>query len=103
MAAPMTMVSLVHFGAGAGFALVRRLGCVVNTETNVRRCYATMDKTLLISKFKGCMVGSLVGDCLGEPFEQDDWDELPNEAQLDDYMQQLIQSKVKGMYCPMYI
>ena len=56
-----------------------------------------MDKEILASKFKGCMVGALAGDCLGEPYEQDDWDELPNELQLDHYIQQLEQSKVKGL------
>lgn len=25
----------------------------------------------LLSKFRGCMIGSLIGDCLGAPFEGD--------------------------------
>ncbi|KAF0313312.1 Poly(ADP-ribose) glycohydrolase ARH3 [Amphibalanus amphitrite] len=98
MAAPMKMVS---FGASLGLSVARRVRYVVNVENNIgRNCHTIMDKALLASKFKGCMVGSLVGDCLGEPFEHDDWDELPNEAQLDDYIQQLIQSKVKVPYKP---
>lgn len=35
------------------------------------RNYHKMDKTDLQSKFKGCLMGALLGDCLGAPFEGD--------------------------------
>lgn len=34
---------------------------------------AILDNLLLKSKFRGCMLGSLVGDCLGAPFEGDEY------------------------------
>lgn len=35
------------------------------------RSYQKMDKIALQSKFKGCLMGALLGDCLGAPFEGD--------------------------------
>lgn len=32
---------------------------------------AKIDNTLLKSKFRGCLLGALLGDCLGSPFEGD--------------------------------
>lgn len=33
---------------------------------------AKMDSVLLKSKFRGCLLGALLGDCLGAPFEGDE-------------------------------
>lgn len=30
---------------------------------------ASIDSNLLASKFRGCLVGGLLGDCLGAPYE----------------------------------
>jgi poly(ADP-ribose) glycohydrolase ARH3 len=32
---------------------------------------ALIDSILLASKFRGCLVGGLLGDCLGAPYEGD--------------------------------
>lgn len=32
---------------------------------------AKIDNLLLKSKFRGCLLGALIGDCLGAPFEGD--------------------------------
>lgn len=32
---------------------------------------AAMESALLKSKFRGCLLGSLVGDCMGAPYEGD--------------------------------
>jgi poly(ADP-ribose) glycohydrolase ARH3 len=47
---------------------------------------ASIDSISLVSKFSGCLVGGLLGDCLGAPYEgyieipktvvQEDFDEL---------------------------
>ncbi|XP_037089173.1 ADP-ribose glycohydrolase ARH3-like [Pollicipes pollicipes] len=65
-----------------------------------KRCHTvTMaDSAKLCSKFRGCLAGALMGDCLGEPFENDDYEELPSERQLNDFFQQLVQAKVKVPY-----
>lgn len=58
---------------------------------------STMVKTEMVSlKYKGCLAGALIGDCLGEPYESDYWEELPVERQLNVYIQQLVEEKVKS-------
>lgn len=32
---------------------------------------ATLENSLIKSKFRGCLLGSLIGDCVGAPFEGD--------------------------------
>lgn len=32
---------------------------------------ASLDKAIIHSKFRGCLLGSLIGDCLGSPYEGD--------------------------------
>ena len=86
------------FVFAAGIVDKLKFGVSGANVKNIIRKYHMMDKSSLALKFRGCMVGALAGDCLGEPFEQDDWDELPNESQLDDYIQDLVNSKVKGLY-----
>lgn len=31
-----------------------------------------VDSVLLANKFRGCLIGSLLGDCLGAPYESED-------------------------------
>lgn len=55
--------------------------------------------TVLKSKFRGCIIGALVGDCLGTPFEfkDFDWDDddclkilTPSKQKLGEFMTNLI-------------
>lgn len=36
---------------------------------------AKLEAAILKGKFRGCMVGTLMGDCLGAPFECDEYSE----------------------------
>lgn len=56
-------------------------------------------KSVLKSKFRGCLIGALAGDCLGIPFEfkDYDWDEddtlkifPPSKQTLGEFMNNLI-------------
>ena len=50
----------------------------------------------LASRFRGCMLGSLVGDCLGQPFEGE---ERPiSKSVLNSYFEKLYDSNAKGEY-----
>lgn len=39
--------------------------------SSVLTTMAKMDGWIMKSKFRGCMLGTLMGDCLGAPFEGD--------------------------------
>lgn len=43
----------------------------------------------LLSKFRGCLVGALLGDCLGSPFEFEDEDEDPSPIVLQKFFEKL--------------
>lgn len=48
----------------------------------------------LASRFRGCMLGSLVGDCFGQPFEGE---ERPiSKSVLNNYFEKLQDSNIKG-------
>lgn len=48
----------------------------------------------LASRFRGCMLGSLIGDCLGQPFEGE---ERPiSKSVLNSYFEKLHDSNLKG-------
>lgn len=50
---------------------------------------------LLAGKFRGCLVGSLLGDCLGAPFEGD----FPvSKSVLSSYVAKLLDESAKGWY-----
>lgn len=49
----------------------------------------------LASRFRGCMLGSLVGDCFGQPFEGE---ERPiSKSVLNNYFEKLQDSSLKGL------
>lgn len=49
----------------------------------------------LASRFRGCMLGSLIGDCLGQPFEGE---ERPiSKSVLNSYFEKLHDSNLKGL------
>lgn len=48
----------------------------------------------LASRFRGCMLGQLLGDCLGQPFEGE---ERPiSKSVLNSYFEKLHDSNLKG-------
>ena len=48
----------------------------------------------LASRFRGCMLGALLGDCLGQPF---DGEERPiSKSVLNSYFEKLHDSNLKG-------
>lgn len=48
----------------------------------------------MASRFRGCMLGSLLGDCLGQPFEGE---ERPiSKSVLNNYFEKLQDSSIKG-------
>ena len=49
----------------------------------------------LASRFRGCMLGSLVGDCLGQPFEGED--RPISKSVLNSYFEKLHDSSLKGI------
>ena len=51
---------------------------------------AMLDGLLLASKFRGCLLGALMGDCLGAPYEGDI---AVSKMQLQKYF-----SKLEGPY-----
>jgi len=51
----------------------------------------------LVNKFRGCLVGGLVGDCLGQPFEGE---ALIAAQHINNYFRQLMDPKVKVPYKP---
>ena len=48
----------------------------------------------MLSRFKGCMLGSLIGDCLGAPFEMDH--SVVALSLVNSYIKKLADPKVKG-------
>jgi len=50
-------------------------------------------KSLLLSKFRGCIIGGLMGDCFGVPFEMES---SCTFAKVNTYFAQLFDPKVKG-------
>lgn len=57
-------------------------------------CTKSEDNSL-ISKYRGCLLSALLGDCLGAPYEQDYWDDLPSPTQIDSYIIQLLKGDLK--------
>lgn len=59
---------------------------------------AKLEAAILKSKFRGCMLGSLMGDCLGAPFEGNDYS--PGESlTIQRYFDQLESNEnLKGMF-----
>lgn len=55
---------------------------------------AKMDLSLLRSKFRGSMLGVLIGDCLGSPYE--------NEELLTTGAKMMLQRSVNKLEGPMY-
>lgn len=55
---------------------------------------AAIDKVLLASKFRGTLVGALVGDCLGSPYEDVD---AISKRQLQSYFDKMETTELKGM------
>lgn len=55
---------------------------------------AKMDLPLLKSKFRGSMLGTLIGDCLGSPYE--------NEEVLTNGMKIILQRSLDKLEGPMY-
>jgi len=101
MAAPIVMSAASVASASGRLLSKLRFGSFVRKMCdNMPATAGTVNKEFLESRFKGCLVGSLMGDCLGAPYEDDTWDELPNEVQLNDYIQQLVQAKVKIPFKP---
>lgn len=43
----------------------------------------------LLSKFRGCLVGALLGDCLGSPFEFEEEDDDPSPIVLRKFFEKL--------------
>lgn len=56
-----------------------------------------MDETILKSKFRGCLMGALLGDCLGAPFEGDPLSRGALKI-VQNFFDTLEQSNVKGKY-----
>lgn len=56
---------------------------------------AKLESLLVKSKFRGCMIGSLMGDCLGAPFEGDEYS-ASNKLVIQRYFDQLETSNKKG-------
>lgn len=54
---------------------------------------AAVDKVLLASKFRGTLVGALLGDCLGAPYE--DVASI-SKRQLQTYFDKMESTQVKG-------
>ena len=48
----------------------------------------------LAGRFRGCLVGSLIGDCLGAPFE---FDNRTSVSVLNKYFQKMSDPKLKSM------
>ena len=65
-----------------------------NEETvNGKNCFIR-ECPNLASRFRGCMLGSLIGDCLGQPFEGE---ERPiSKSVLNSYFEKLQDSNSKG-------
>ncbi|EEB18428.1 ADP-ribosylglycohydrolase, putative [Pediculus humanus corporis] len=58
---------------------------------------AAVDKVLLASKFRGTLVGALLGDCLGAPYE--DVASI-SKRQLQTYFDKMESTQVKGPFKP---
>lgn len=56
---------------------------------------AALDKVLLASKFRGTLVGALLGDCLGAPYEDVGSISL---RQLQSYFDKMETANLKGGY-----
>ena len=57
---------------------------------------AKIDNILLKSKFRGCLLGGLLGDCLGAPFEGDPGSRVVTQNYFDKLEDK--QTKSKLMY-----
>jgi len=55
---------------------------------------ASIDSIPLASKFRGCLVGGLLGDCLGAPYEGDNG---ISKTVLQEYFDKLEGPYFKGM------
>ncbi|GIZ02300.1 ADP-ribose glycohydrolase ARH3 [Caerostris extrusa] len=56
---------------------------------------AVLSNPGLLSKFRGCMIGTLIGDCLGAPFEGD---ELVSNRILGNYFSNLLNGGSKQIF-----
>lgn len=57
---------------------------------------AKLDSLLVKSKFRGCMLGCLIGDCLGGPFEGDQYSP-GNKLVVHNYFEKLNRPKFEGI------
>lgn len=55
---------------------------------------AAAESVLTVAKYRGCLIGALVGDCLGAPFEGDPT--VPR-TQLHKYLDKLEDPTFKGI------
>lgn len=58
---------------------------------------ANLDNVLLQKKFQGCLLGSLVGDCLGAPYEGDVIS-ADGKKQIQKYFDRLENPDFKGVF-----
>lgn len=65
--------------------------------TTVSNKILDLDKTLLQKKFTGCLLGSLIGDCLGAPYEGD-VTSPGDRIVIQKYFDTLENPKFKGNY-----
>jgi poly(ADP-ribose) glycohydrolase ARH3 len=66
------------------------------TEENMNGKLIVAKCPNLASRFRGCMLGSLIGDCLGQPFEGE---ERPiSKSVLNSYFEKLHDSNLKSKF-----
>lgn len=64
--------------------------------TRQKRKMAVSEGILLASKFRGCLVGALLGDCLGAPYEACSEDDEISKPVLQKYFDKLEGPYFKG-------
>lgn len=85
---------LLHIRNVVVVVVVRRLKPKSVLISNLRTM-AVVDSLLLKSKFRGCLLGGLLGDCLGAPFEGDPLSLGANKV-IQNYFDKLEEPDVKG-------